>query len=150
LSLSNQIISQHCRPDSYSRRLLETERVNTTEKLFGQVHSIKSFDSLIPVGIKVGIGQSASSFPEAALFPCWMFTRGWIAVNTKQQKRNKNKDLLASSLSVATSDPSSTYLDGGKLVRRLPLHPDSKPSTTFAGPGSNRSLPSIITGSFSL
>ena len=60
LGLSDQISSHHGRLDCSlldSGGLLETVRVDTTEKLFRQIHTIESFDGFVPVGIEIGIGK---------------------------------------------------------------------------------------------
>lgn len=69
-----------------SRRFLETIRVNTTEKLFGQIHSIKSFNCFVPVGIEVGIGQ-------ASISRCFSF-RGGGSNAMPFKKRQKRKRIM--------------------------------------------------------
>jgi hypothetical protein len=59
LGLCDQISSTDGGSDSTllnGRRFFETVRVDTTKKFFGQFHSIKGFDNLVPVGTDVSIG----------------------------------------------------------------------------------------------
>lgn len=76
MSLGNQISSQHGGLNSTlldGRRLLETIRVDTTKKLFGNLHTVKGFDGFVPVGIKVGIGQASDVFALGATLIWWLF-----------------------------------------------------------------------------
>ena len=78
LSLSNQISSHHGWLDSSlldSRGLFETVRVDTTEKLFRQLHTIKGFNCFVPVGIEVGISQASFSWGCSSFF-CWSWLFG--------------------------------------------------------------------------
>ena len=70
LRLGDQVSSQHDRLDGAllnSRRLLETVAENTTQEFLGQLHGVKRFRRLIPVRLKVGVGQAAVRGSSASL-----------------------------------------------------------------------------------
>jgi hypothetical protein len=94
LSLGNQISSEHGRLDRSllnSRRLLETVRVNTTEELFGDLHTVEGLNSFVPVGVKVSVGQAArgalSTIIESASGLSLTSRRWYFTVVAKVKKR---------------------------------------------------------------
>ena len=87
LGLGDQIASRNSRTDSTlldSGWLFKTVGVDTTKKFFGQFHAIKGFNYLIPVGVDVGIGQSAigSAFG-------WCIIWWGVAAKKKRMRRKK-------------------------------------------------------------
>lgn len=62
LGLGNQVTAQDGGFDGSlldGRGLFETVGVDTTEELLGKLHAIERVDSLVPVGVDVGIGEPA-------------------------------------------------------------------------------------------
>ena len=85
LGLGNQISSRNSGSDSTllnSRGLFKTVRVNTTKKGFGQFHTVEGLNDLVPVGVDVGISQSANI---SAISGCIVW--GGITANTKQRSK---------------------------------------------------------------
>ena len=100
LGLGDQIAPRDGRSDSTllnGRGLLETVRVNTTKKGFGELHTVEGLNNLVPVGVDVGIGQSANITALSGGI-VW----GGVTVNTNIEAKlasGKNRENRISSLS---------------------------------------------------
>ena len=90
LRLSDKIAAHHSRLDSSllnSRWLFETVRVDTTKKLFGQLHAIEGFNGFIPIGIEVGVGQPTRRGFSSFFTSCTILRR--ISFSVVKNKRNE-------------------------------------------------------------
>lgn len=92
--MGNQISSKHGGLDSSlldCRGLLKTIRVNTTKKLFGDFHTVKGLDRLVPVGVKVGVGQTAGVFSSLR---CSLLRGRWFTEKLKKEMVSKTSDFI--------------------------------------------------------
>ena len=87
LGLGNQIPSHHGGLDGTLLNggwLLETVRVDTTEEFLGKVHAVKGFNGLVPVGLQIGIGQTAGGSLSASFLGRRSFSgRGFAVMKEK-------------------------------------------------------------------